>query len=84
MVQEWHGTRNKVKLGTLKEREETVEGPGMQNWSKEPGNKAAAAAGNQGDTIWVQKEGFWTRIREVKKEDVQFDAKGEKLDLVEG
>lgn len=84
MVQNWDGTRNKVNLGTLKEREETVEGSGMDNWNKEPVDKASAATGNPEDTMWFQKEGFWRRILEVKKQDVQWESKGDKPDVVEG
>jgi hypothetical protein len=48
-------TRNQVERGTLKGREKTVEGPKMQNWNDEPGNKTVAACENQEDTIWVRQ-----------------------------
>jgi hypothetical protein len=76
-------TRNQVERGTPKGREETVEGPGVQNWNKEPWHKATAASENQENTIWVRHEGLRTRIREASKRDIQRVAESEKLDPVE-
>jgi hypothetical protein len=64
--------------------EEAVEGPGMQNWNKEPGHKNVAAPENQEDNKWLQQEGFRTIIREASKRHVQRVTEGETLDLVEG
>jgi hypothetical protein len=61
-----------------------LEGPGMQNWNKGPGNTTAAISVNQEDTRWFRQEGFQTRVREASSWGVQRVVEGEKLDLVEG
>jgi hypothetical protein len=75
-------TRQQVERGTSKGREETVEGPRMQNWNKEPGHKTAATTqeGIQQDP----QEDPRTGDQETSSWDFQRVVDNQGLGIVEG